>query len=317
MKLTQCLIGKAAAKVIYLFLFLTICLRFSDADDVHAESFKQCRANDTACRSEKNKIDNLRPEELDRLCYECRLTGRSIDDLTRRPRQADLTHGTSKLDQTHRIDLDKIKKLVCRDYMKDDEREKCRDFYYSNLPTIIDWKESKPEVSFQDYICIQKLKYCCPQNSFGQRCKKCPMCNTNEQCHGEGSRSGNGTCVCKDGHSGPNCISCLPGYYSPGEKKILIKTAEDVGPSKANLQDNNRYEHYANETICKKCHKSCQYCRAGGPDGCEVCRQGYSFIPNDGCSDIDECVKERGICGLNTFCVNTEGSYFCYGKYSN
>ena len=68
---------------------------------------------------------------------------------------------------------------------------------------------------------------------------------------------------------------------------------------------------------CEPCDKSClSFCRAKGPKGCEVCRDGYSWDPDYGCLDIDEC-HELGYdpCQRNSFCINTEGMYDCFGKY--
>lgn len=68
---------------------------------------------------------------------------------------------------------------------------------------------------------------------------------------------------------------------------------------------------------CEPCDKSClSFCRAKGPKGCEVCRDGYSWDPDYGCLDIDEC-HELGYnpCQKNSFCINTEGMYDCFGKH--
>lgn len=241
--------------------------------------------NQTALKNQNN-VDT---RSIDEKCHDCRLASKSVDDLIRRPRQMD-SYGIVE----DRVDLEKIKKLVCREYLTDNEQERCRDFYFSNLDTIRDWKESRPQISFHDYICIQKLKYCCPRDSFGPKCRKCPKCNINEQCMGDGSRSGSGLCACKEGHTGNGCESCLTGYY-PNQNIIESKTHDKT--TKQN---------------CKPCHRSCLSCRQDGPIGCKVCNKGYTWLSGFGCTDIDECVHNRKICGENTFCVNTEGSYFCY-----
>lgn len=80
--------------------------------------------------------------------------------------------------------------------------------------------------------------------------------------------------------------------------------------------NNNNNNNRTDMSLCKACHRSCLYCRQWGPNNCEVCKQGYQWAGSEfGCSDIDECLsssKTGGVCGPNTFCVNTEGSYFCY-----
>lgn len=226
---------------------------------------------------------------LDELCADCKLAGQSIDELIKKPRQM---NSYGHVDD--RIDLEKIKKAACKDLVLDGERERCRNFYFNNLDTVDKWKRTNPKMSFYDYICIKELKYCCPENSYGPKCTKCPKCAKNEQCQGEGTRSGNGSCVCRQGHFGPNCNSCLRGFYSDQGALRLPQT-----PNKM--------------ILCKPCHRSCEYCRQAGPQGCEVCRKGFNFVPDYGCLDIDECLQSQNkICGQNTFCVNTEGSYFCY-----
>lgn len=225
-------------------------------------------------------IENDNKKSYDN-CTDCRLTSESIEGLIRIPRQMNLY---GQIDD--KIDLEKIKKLVCKDISDDYDREKCRHFYFTNLPTIQKWKNSSAKTKFFDFVCIKELKFCCPRNSFGPKCTKCIECNSNQHCHGEGTRQGNGTCVCKDGHQGPDCNSCSKGYYSKRDNSTIIS--------------------------CKPCHRSCLYCRHDGPLGCDVCQKGFTWLPSYGCSDVDECVKNKKICGENTFCVNTEGSYFCY-----
>lgn len=233
-------------------------------------------------------------EELAQNCAHCRLTSQSIEDLIRKPRQMD---AYGQLEE--RVDLEKIKKAICKDIISDKDRENCRSFFYTNLDTIEKWKLHSQKVSFFDFVCIKELKFCCPRNSFGPRCTKCPQCGRNELCHGEGTRFGNGTCLCSEGHTGPKCSSCQRGYHA-----VIRKDEEPTGRAGDRL------------ITCKPCHRSCQFCRNEGPLGCEVCRSGFTWIPTYGCSDIDECSQNKKICGENTFCVNTEGSYFCYGELS-
>lgn len=223
-----------------------------------------------------------------RLCEDCRLTSASIETLIRKPRRVDPTGQVSE-----RIDLEKIRKAVCREILDDNERERCRAFYFNKINVIREWKQSHSTKSFFDYVCIKALKYCCSENSFGPKCKKCPQCGQNEHCHGDGTRTGTGDCVCKIGHTGPKCSTCLPGYY-------MDKSALELP------------DFSSKKVLCKPCHKSCEYCHDTGPRGCDVCKDGFTLLPKYGCSDVDECIQNKSICGDNTFCVNTEGSYFCY-----
>ncbi|XP_077232306.1 uncharacterized protein LOC143868531 [Tasmannia lanceolata] len=219
-------------------------------------------------------------------CHDCRLTSSSVDELTRRPRQMN-SYGQVG----DRIDLEKIKKAVCKEYHNDGDREKCRNFYFTQQASVLRWKQSSSKASFFDFVCIKDLKVCCPERSFGQKCTKCSKCNTNEFCHGEGTRSGNGTCICKAGHAGQDCSVCLKGFY----------------------MDKSHSNPSGGKTACEKCHRSCEQCRGPGPTKCDVCKSGFTWEPSYGCVDIDECIRSKNkICGENTFCVNTEGSYFCY-----
>lgn len=267
-QITQLLVG---------FISFTLTLQGAGYADFFASANKILKDN--------NKV--VTATDIDRLCSDCRLTSNSVDDLVRRPRQM---NSYGQVDE--RVDLSKIKKAVCKDILKDTDRERCRSFYFTTLSTAEKWRNQNSRISYFDFVCIKELKYCCPENSFGQRCTKCTKCGPNERCHGEGTRSGNGTCVCKDGYAGPQCSSCVRGFY--------LYTSEA--------------SHEKNQQLCKPCHKGCAQCRGEGPTKCEVCNSGYKWDQGYGCVDVDECIANKKICGENTFCVNTEGSYFCYGK---
>lgn len=233
-------------------------------------------------------------------CSDCRLTAGSLDELARRPRQMD---GPRQLvHPEERLELDKIKRLVCKELTGDSERERCRNFYFTQQASVRKWREAAalaPRgklVSFHDFVCIRELKLCCPSQSFGPKCSRCPKCAANEQCEGEATRQGRGTCQCRPGHAGANCDSCQRGFYLD-ERPLALAGSSTSGRA----------------ISCKACHRSCEYCRGPGPRGCEVCRAGFSWQPSYGCLDVDECIQSgRKICGPNTFCVNTEGSHFCY-----
>lgn len=232
----------------------------------------------------------------EQLCADCRLTSHSVEELLRSRQKSSFSQIGEPTSSAAPVDLEKLKKAVCKDITNDDERTRCRQFYFTQQESIKKWQLQIPRVSFFDFVCIKDNKYCCPRNSFGPKCTKCIECTQNEHCHGEGTRSGNGTCICREGHTGSKCASCLRGYH----REEAIKT------------DKGRVDKTG---ICVPCHRSCDSCRAKGPLACEVCRPGFTWVATYGCSDIDECFEsEHKICGDNTFCVNTEGSYFCYGK---
>lgn len=184
-----------------------------------------------------------------------------------------------------------IKKRTCQSFHSDFEKEQCYLFLEDHQFEIEEWLRSHRHrnVRIFDHVCVNKLKTCCFANKFGPNCKDCPSCPKNMKCDGEGTRQGNGTCLCQSGFSGHDCSQCLRGYYQDFRKDT-------------------------NVTNCLKCHRSCKFCREAGSKGCEVCETGFHWLGNYGCVDIDECIQGNGqICGKNTFCVNTEGSHFCYG----
>lgn len=156
---------------------------------------------------------------------------------------------------------------------------------------------------------------------YGNFCdKKCPgapfnVCSKRGQCRGDGTKKGSGKCACHKGYTGDLCEKCEPGYYLDKAEQLLSKKStttvdEDDKPSEeANEQKQSKI-------TCLPCDKSCAFhCRSKGSRGCEVCKSGYFWDNDYGCIDIDECNElKRNPCKKNTFCVNTEGSYFCYGS---
>jgi len=66
------------------------------------------------------------------------------------------------------------------------------------------------------------------------------------------------------------------------------------------------------------CHHTCDTCTGPSADECTTCKAGFKEESSgEGdekktkCVDINECVETAGICGLGTYCANTEGSYTC------
>jgi len=69
------------------------------------------------------------------------------------------------------------------------------------------------------------------------------------------------------------------------------------------------------------CHHTCDTCTGPSADECTTCKAGFKEeTSGEGdekktkCVDINECVETAGICGLGTYCANTEGSYTCEAK---
>lgn len=167
------------------------------------------------------------------------------------------------------------------------------------------WKldpETRPNL--KQWLCIDELKVCCPENGFGPHCSECnkigsngKLCSGNGRCKGAGTRKGNGQCACDRGYSGDLCNTCDLNFY-------------------ISYQDGDKL-------LCDECHDSCQgHCTGTGPKGCIACKPGYSMDTENGCSDIDECnpiltpgydpsKAAANACPGDKFCVNTEGSYQC------
>ncbi|XP_068628661.1 cysteine-rich with EGF-like domain protein 2 isoform X2 [Battus philenor] len=140
------------------------------------------------------------------------------------------------------------------------------------------------------YICIDKMRVCCPEHHYGKHCTPCRsdlnnICNGNGKCRGDGTRKGNGTCLCDPGYTGTNCESCDTGYY-------------------LSYKDDNKM-------LCSMCHRSCLGgCRQGTQKDCAACKPGYTFDSDEGCLDINEC-DDLNKCTKDQFCVNSLGSYAC------
>lgn len=147
----------------------------------------------------------------------------------------------------------------------------------------------KRREAFFNYFCIDNVKACCPNNTYGPNCKECTggtekPCKGNGVCDGDGTREGSGKCRCHHGYQGVLCDECLEGYY----------------------QDSKNDTH----TVCKVCHISCKNsCTEGGPTGCDECKDGWVDDDEAGCQDINEC--EKPPCKEDEYCTNTQGSYSC------
>ncbi|XP_032217761.1 cysteine-rich with EGF-like domain protein 2 isoform X2 [Nematostella vectensis] len=140
------------------------------------------------------------------------------------------------------------------------------------------------------WFCINEIKVCCPNGTYGAECKECPggkssPCNEHGDCQGAGTRSGSGKCDCHSGYEGDACDECTDDYY------------EDKGDD--------------GKMSCKACHESCfGGCHGGTAKDCSACKSGWEQSEEEGCKDVDEC-QEVDKCSGGEYCVNEPGSFRC------
>ncbi|XP_061383752.1 cysteine-rich with EGF-like domain protein 2-B [Danaus plexippus] len=146
------------------------------------------------------------------------------------------------------------------------------------------WFEEDHDVlDLYTWLCINHLKLCCPSGHFGVNCEPClldknnKICGGNGECSGDGTRHGNGTCICNKGFAGSNCDECSKNYF-------------------------------LTESSCKPCHPACKECHRFGRDACMECAAGWKNELGV-CVDVNECLDSP--CNSNEFCVNREGSFKC------
>ncbi|KAF7490766.1 Cysteine-rich with EGF-like domain protein 2 [Sarcoptes scabiei] len=165
-------------------------------------------------------------------------------------------------------------------------------------------RNQKEGETLQEYICYNRSKVCCPSGHFGADCQPCRgypdhVCFGRGHCSGNGTRFGNGKCVCHEGFGGQDCEKCSSTFKSEGEIEIKLNGKIHKLPEK-----------------CYQCDVSCaSTCHSSGPKGCSVCKDGYIWDTTDGCIDVDECSKkELNSCKHSSYCVNTLGSFKCFRK---
>lgn len=146
------------------------------------------------------------------------------------------------------------------------------------------YSEDHDTVNLYTWLCIQKLQNCCPLSHYGESCSPCPhnlnneICSGNGKCHGDGTREGNGTCICKSGYSGNLCEECAEKFFSENAS-------------------------------CRPCHAACAACTGESLDDCITCSNGWEMQENT-CVDINECALPQ-VCENDDYCINQEGTFLC------
>ncbi|XP_063218653.1 protein disulfide isomerase crld-1 [Bacillus rossius redtenbacheri] len=189
------------------------------------------------------------------------------------------------------VRLIEIQEKICADVKEGEDQ--CLFLAEENEHVLEDWFFHKQleEPDVLNYLCINTLKVCCPDGTYGVECKPCPgfpenVCNKCGKCQGSGTRKGNGKCVCDDGYSGDFCSSCAENHFESYRDKDKL--------------------------LCSPCHTSCSgTCTQAGTKGCIACKPGWLMDTERGCVDVNECLGETSVCKKDQFCINTEGSYSC------
>lgn len=194
-------------------------------------------------------------------------------------------------------------------------------------------------------LCVEKLQACCPMSHFGPACSPCPLdCSGGRgSCHGNGSRSGDGHCVCRTGYTGKQCENCSPeGFFRTEEGDCEACSAacarcSGKGPHKCESCAKG-YEQRAGRCVdidecavagtcvaerefcentegsfhCRPCSPACRGCSGAGPDKCRQCATGHQLNVSGACADVNECSADSQLCrGPHQVCRNTVGSFRC------
>lgn len=147
------------------------------------------------------------------------------------------------------------------------------------------------------YLCVNHLRLACPRGRFGPNCDKCPghpgpVCSSNGQCNGDGSREGDGSCACSPGYDGEVCNQCKTNFY---------EVPRDPNDPLAEYR----------AVKCAECNEACASCKGPTDADCITCSAGHQMAPNGTCIDLNECDDENHGCPVGTYCRNIKGSRAC------
>ncbi|XP_027202012.2 cysteine-rich with EGF-like domain protein 2 [Dermatophagoides pteronyssinus] len=294
---------------IVLFIFVIIILKIDsiESNENHYQSSTIINNGTISNETIKRNSIKFKPSVLGK-CTRCRLMSNSLFEMIR----SLLYDDNTQQQQMKNIDfISKIWNRLCFDIKAG--HDDCRSFAEENYEKIYEWwndhsyallkNQSDNQLIIVNRLCIEFLKVCCPDGHYGHECKQCNgypdrICSNNGKCAGSGTRLGNGNCLCNHGYTNKNCDSCAKDYFR-----------------------NETLFHLNGTVQCLPCDPSCSgSCFDFGPKGCHVCRNGYYWTIDNGCIDIDECEPSLSLsssndnnpCPLNSFCINTDGSYLCY-----
>lgn len=147
------------------------------------------------------------------------------------------------------------------------------------------------------FLCVTHLRLACTRGRFGKDCELCPghpgpLCSSNGQCNGDGTREGDGSCICSPGYDGAMCDTCMKNYY-----EVPRNASDPLAELRA--------------IKCAACDEACGSCKGPTDADCISCSAGHQMAPNGTCIDLNECDDENHGCPVGTYCRNVKGSRAC------
>ncbi|XP_066283956.1 protein disulfide isomerase Creld2-like [Branchiostoma lanceolatum] len=146
-------------------------------------------------------------------------------------------------------------------------------------------KDESPHTNLYKWLCIDHVKACCPNNTWGPSCRDCPVgrekvCSGRGKCDGDGTREGTGACSCDKGYQGALCEQCTVDHYEEYKNTTHVSCKECneacdecYGPE-ANECKKCRDNHVLVEGSCEECDPLCKGCTGVGPENCVKCDVG-------------------------------------------
>ncbi|XP_076329288.1 protein disulfide isomerase Creld1-like isoform X4 [Tachypleus tridentatus] len=110
------------------------------------------------------------------------------------------------------IRLVEIQEKLCSDSTR--AQTQCQALVEEYESVLEDWwfHKRRENPDLHEFLCINVLKVCCPDNHYGPDCKPCSNgtekpCSGHGHCKGSGTRKGSGKCKCDEGYKDIN--ECL------------------------------------------------------------------------------------------------------------